>query len=101
MEIRNAKIESTFLGIEDHGIFTASIMLDYGKYGVQGFGQHDLSFKDYGIKYLRSVLEVLEVDQWEDLIGVNVRAKIKDGMIIGIGHIVNDEWFIPESKNKG
>ena len=34
----NAKITSTHLGQEDHGIFTAWLQLDYGGSG-QGFGE--------------------------------------------------------------
>jgi hypothetical protein len=100
MDIKNAEIQDTFLGIEDHGIFTASLTLDYGDSGCQGFGQHDLSFRDYGINYLRKILETLEVEQWEDLIGTFVRAKIENGLIVGIGHITKNIWFVPESKKK-
>lgn len=37
IEIRNARIVRTFLGIEDHGIFTAVLTLNYGD-SQQGFG---------------------------------------------------------------
>jgi hypothetical protein len=99
MEIKNAKIQSTFLGIEDHGIFTAMITLDYGE-SSQGFGNHDLTYRDYGIKYLRKILEVVGVDCWEELKGKHVRVK-SDGHIYSIGHIIEDKWFEPEGSKKG
>lgn len=42
MEIINAQIENTFLGIEDHGIFTGILTVAFGV-SCQGFGLHDLS----------------------------------------------------------
>ena len=35
MEIKNAKIESTMLGTEDHGIMTCYLYLDYGDKGTR------------------------------------------------------------------
>lgn len=49
-ELRNAKIRHTMLGIEDHGIFTFVLDLDYGGSG-QGAGMYCLDHhednKDY------------------------------------------------------
>lgn len=100
MEIKNAKIGSTFLGIEDHGIFTAMITVDYGG-SSQGFGQHNLTYKDYGIKYLRKILETVGVDSWEELVGKHIRVKKEGGYnskICSIGNIIEDKWFEPENK---
>ncbi len=44
MEIKNAKIEKTTLGFEDHGIMTLFIYLDYGGSG-QGFGGYGFGSK--------------------------------------------------------
>ena len=94
-EKKNAKIIKTFLGIEDHGIFTCSLTLDYG--GVcQGFGNHELKYEKYGVVYLERILQAVGVDKWERLLGRNIRADAEHGKVHGIGHIINDKWFYPE-----
>jgi hypothetical protein len=99
IEIRNAIIKRTFLGIEDHGIFTAVITLDYGS-SQQGFGQHNLEFKDYGIAYLRKILEAVGVNEWEELQGQTVRVKCEHTKVYAIGNIIQDKWFEPERLNE-
>jgi len=97
MEIKNAKIESTQLGKEDHGIPTCFITLDYGSAG-QGFGGYDLRY--YGIEMIIRILEVVDVEKWEDLVGKYVRVKIEDGLIQAIGHITKDSWYNPKAEDK-
>lgn len=106
-EIQNAKIERTFLGREDHGIFTAFLHLDYGSSG-QGFGGYSLgSLKaedetirnqscKFGVKFLLQVLDILEVESWEKLPGTKIRVDKEGwGDLYGIGHYLKDEWFYP------
>jgi hypothetical protein len=108
MEISNAKIESTMLGFEDHGIFTCLLYLDYGG-SSQGFGQHCLASEhpkdkatypfNYGANYIMGILKAVGVEKWEDLEGKYVRVKREDGWngkIVAIGHIVEDNWFNPD-----
>jgi hypothetical protein len=95
METRNAIIESTFLGIEDHGIFTCSLGLDYGSLH-QFFGMHNLSYKDYGVAYLRKILEVVGVNSWDELKDKPIRVKCEHTGVHAIGHIIEDKWFKPE-----
>jgi hypothetical protein len=87
-----AKIESTFLGIEDHGILTCSIGLNYG-HSAQGFGQYswDQRMPDGSYKgspliaiFIRKVLEVAGVDQWEKLVGKTIFALHNDGDPYGL-----------------
>lgn len=94
--IRNATIESTFLGIEDHGLFVWSIIMDYGS-GHQGF-QRILASKAHAesVVLIRKLLETVGVDSWEKLPGKNVRCVIEDGLIRGVGHITREKWFKPE-----
>src|SRR3990167_10576868 len=104
MQIVNAKINGTMLGIEDHGIMTASVELDYGGSG-QGFGgcALDEPIKDasgkflrrqgtaYGCEFIKRILWVVGVERWEALIGKHVRVKREDGwggMAFAIGHII-------------
>ena len=90
--VHNATVKSTFLGIEDHGIFTFSIMLDFGS-SVQGFGGPTLT-ASWGGEYLAEVLEAVGVRSWERLPGTNVRARRNsNGILDAIGHIVEDRWF--------
>lgn len=111
VEIVNARIDSTMLGVEDHGIMTAMIGLDYGG-SHQSFGGYGMDepikengeFKGrrgtaYGCEFIRRVLEVVGVERWEDLKGRHVRVKRPKGLggtIIAIGNIIKDQWFDPK-----
>jgi hypothetical protein len=108
IETVNARISSTMLGIEDHGIMTAFIHLDYGGAG-QGFGGY--AFDEwvgergaggerickgpYGIEFVRFVLKTLGVESWEKLPGTYCRAKQDNGRVYAIGHVLKDQWFDP------
>lgn len=92
-EIRNALIEKTFLGNEDHGIPTC--MLSTNANGTyQGFGGWDL--RHYGIDMLLGIMRAVEVERWEDLRGRYCRVKSKNGLLIAIGHITKNQWYQPE-----
>lgn len=102
-EIRNAKIKSTMLGIEDHGILTAMITVDFGG-SQQGFGGWAFDKYDgktrvgtaWGMEWIRRLLETIGVEKWEDLIGQVVRIRSTDGLISSIGHIIEEKWFTPK-----
>lgn len=91
----NGVIESVMLGLEDHGIPTCNLGIDFGG-TFQAFGGYDLRHKSYGIDFLMEILKVLGVSKWEDLKGTFVRARRTHTKIIAIGHIVKDQWFEPE-----
>jgi len=103
--IANARIESTFLGVEDHGIFTFSLMLDYGGSG-QGFGQYGLDSWDekegrrvgtaYGVEMIKAILEVVGVEKWEALEGQLVRTRATHSSISAIGHVLQNQWLDPK-----
>lgn len=95
METKNAKIKSTYLGLEDHGLFTCFLNLDYGG-SFQGFGGHSLTHPKYGVEYLGRVLKTVGVDRWEELPGKVIRVKADHGAVYAIGHIIEDRWFNPE-----
>lgn len=73
-----AKIESTFLGVEDHGIFTAMLNVNYGGSG-QGIGGYSLDDYDperktrigtaFGAEFIKRVLGVCGVSEWEKVKG--------------------------------
>lgn len=108
-EIRNAVIKSTMLGYEDHGIFSCMLYLDYGGSG-QGFGGYGLDTYDnktkkrkgtaYGLAFIAKILDTLEIEKWEDLPNTHCRADATFGKINGIGHILKDQWFYPETDLK-
>ena len=105
METKNAVIESTMLGIEDHGIMTCFLYLNYGGSG-QGFGGYGLDGFDkakdkrvgtaWGMEFVRRVLETFEVDSWEKLSGKHCRVVADYGKVYRIGHIIKERWFDPE-----
>lgn len=93
-----AQVEGTFLGVEDHGILTAIIYLDYGV-GVQGAGMYTFDTYNrpregdpyapmydservgtaYGAEWIRLVLKAFGAEKWEDLPGRNIYALKKKG----------------------
>jgi len=104
----NAKITSTMLGYEDHGILTCMIHLTQGASG-QGFGGWRLDSYSKKLKcktdsayagfWMRRLLEVVGVEKWEDLKGKYIRVDGEEfGNIEGIGHIIEDKWFYPNKE---
>lgn len=97
-----AKIKSTFLGIEDHGIFTFAIHLDYGGSG-QGYGHICLGSAAHPdadgltFRFINRILEACGVDNWEKLPGRTVYA-IKEA---GWGGMVRGLAPLPTEKGVG
>ena len=114
--IINAKIESTMLGVEDHGILSCMIHLSWQGAG-QGFGGYAFDepvfgpggrergdFKGrrgcaFGAEFIRRLLDTLKVERWERLPGTYVRLRKTDnfGAIDAIGHITDERWFDPKT----
>lgn len=100
----NGIIRSTFLGVEDHGIMTFNIDIEFEGAG-QGFGGYALDGADPKDKNsrvgspaaatsIRNILETLEVKCWEDLPGTTLRVfRDNEGYIREIGHIFKDKKF--------
>lgn len=83
-EQRIGKVTSTFLGLEDHGIWTAYLHMDYGGSG-QGVGGYTLdepvhegeSFKGrvgsaYGMEWIRRTTKACGVNSWERVAGCTI-----------------------------
>lgn len=109
METINARIKSTMIGYEDHGIMTAYLMLEYDGCG-QGFGGYGLDEPGldggdrmptiYCGAFIQEVLKAVGVSKWEDLPGKIIRVKKKDkwnGSILAVGNVIEDKWFYPEN----
>ena len=89
---RIAKVTSTFLGFEDHGIFTFNLMLNYGDSG-QGAGSYDLR-GDWCAATLQAILRACGVDQWEKIKGRTIIALVDKqgfGLVRGIGPLPTEE----------
>lgn len=108
IETKNAVITGTMLGIEDHGIMSCMVFLDYGG-GGQAFGGYSLDtpIKDaagkflrregtaYGMEFIARVLRATGAESWEKLKGTHVRVRADYGKVHAIGHIIKDQWFDP------
>lgn len=99
----NAKIKSTSLGYEDHGILTCFLHLEQQGVG-QGFGGYRLDApnggdSEMGTFWIQRILSVVDVQRWEDVVGKYVRVEGEEfGDIFGIGHITHNIWFFPKKE---
>lgn len=102
MEIKNAKIESTVLGYEDHGILTFNLALDYGGSGQRTGGyrldgydsiNHKTIYTAKGLELIAKIIETAGVDKWEDLKGQHIRVKASFDRVYAIGNILGNEWL--------
>lgn len=111
MTIKNAVIKSTQLTTEAHGMLSAWLILDYGETS-QGFGGYVLYLpKSFDHHKLESVaghfifrcIEIAGVTEWERLTGRTIRVDLTSefGDILGIGHIIKDDWFYPKKDFEG
>lgn len=102
--IRNARITSTMLGREDHGIMTFMLYIDAGDFscGVGGFCLDEFStdsqtrvFRAKSMKAISEILNVVGVDKWEDLPGKYIRFEDNGwgSTVTKIGNIIDDKWF--------
>ncbi len=104
IETSNAIIKSTRLSIEDHGMLSAWIYLDYGGSG-QGFGGYALylpkEFKHHAKDipfaghFIFRVLQIAGVTKWADLPDKTIRVRREHSKVHAIGHIIEDDWFDP------
>lgn len=94
IETKNAIIVDAEVYIEDHGILTASIELDYGS-SIQSFGNY--AIEEYP-SFLSSVLKIVGVYSWNKLIGKAIRVKAESTKVHAIGHITKDIWFNPSEE---
>lgn len=104
MEIKNAKIRSTMLGRDSHGIMTFMICIDSGYFlcNIGGYGLDDFNpatqtriFRAESMEAISKVLEVVGVDKWEDLPGKYIRFEDNGcgSTVTKIGNILEDNWF--------
>lgn len=92
--IHNAVINKAHLGLEDHGIMTAYLDINYGG-SFQGFGGWDLRRPAALGTFVMGVLKVVDVPSWDRLVGKPIRVKVENGLVKKIGHYLHDRWFDP------
>lgn len=84
-----AKIESTTIGPEDHGIFTAFVSCALEDGWHQGFGGYDLREGSAAATFIQKVLWAAEASSWEKLVGKTLVVYKKDrhSEIAGVGKL--------------
>lgn len=106
--IKNAKIQSTMLGREDHGIMTFMIYIAANGFscGIGGYCLDEFDsttktrvFRAESMEVISKILEVVGVDKWEDLPGQYIRFEDNGlgSIVTKIGNIIDDKWFDIES----
>lgn len=86
-----AKITDSFLGWEDHGIFTATLFVDYGGTS-QGIGNYCLVTKAggeaNGMKFIMSLMSACGVSSWEKILGKTIFVlSDNNGRVIGVENL--------------
>lgn len=113
MKIKNAKIVSTQLGREDHGIMTFLIFVEFDGCSC-GIGGRALDMYDpvlkkrvytpKGLEAISKILDTVGVDKWEKLPGTYMRV-VDNGWgstINKIGNLMDNKWFdLEEFFSKG
>ena len=90
----------------DSGVLTIDVMLKYRSAG-QGFGGYALylppNYKNGGDccgRFIWRLMQVAEVGDLKHIVGRAIRVKHTSNEVKAIGHIVNDDWFIPDVELK-
>lgn len=103
--LKNARIQSTMLGREDHGILMFMLHIEFDSCISCGVGGYALDEYDYktktrvfsakSIEVIAKILEVVGVDSWEELPGKYIRFEDNGwgSRITKIGNIMDDKWL--------
>lgn len=74
-------------------VYAVRLKIDYYNISFGGSGLSDKKFNRMAF-HIESILKVLEVQSWEELLEKEVRAICRNNTyIIGIGHLTKDQWF--------
>lgn len=104
LETVNAKIKSTMLGVEDHGILTFYLHCEwpgsgcgFGGYAIDKFDPASGKRLGYGpgLTAIKRVIETVGVESWEKLAGQVIRVSHDGNKILAIGNLLEDRWFDP------
>ncbi len=114
IERKIAKIEETFLGVEDHGILTAILTLNYGHagQGTPGYaldeprgvrGDRGRTGTAFGMEMVASIMRACGVRRWEDLKGRTIIALVGDDRVVGLAPLPTehgDEFLFADVKDR-
>lgn len=102
--IKNAKIVSTMLGREDHGIMTFMLHIQFDTCVSCGVGGYVLDeydpetktriFKPKSMEVISKILDVVGVNSWEELPEKYIRFEDNGwgSTVTKIGNIMEDKW---------
>ena len=91
-----AKADRLFLGYEDHGILTCTVMFDGGGWGQgtpgYGFDEHDEETKSrvvtspFGLAFIARLMQAFGVDEWNKIKGRTIFVLRQEpfGPIVGL-----------------
>lgn len=85
----NGIIREVNLEIEDHGILVADVQISFD--GTEQGYIVSLTESNTYIA-IRSILEAVGKNSWENLPGTAIRVQREKGMIRRIGHTYKDQW---------
>jgi hypothetical protein len=100
----NAMIESADI-VAERGIFVCPrLAFDYGGAGQSYGGRMASNIENdnprpYMDAYITGIFRVFKVEAWSDLKGKPARVQIKDGLIVAVGHYLEDRWFSFDDAN--
>jgi hypothetical protein len=92
-EIVNVKATSTFIGKEDHGVFTIGVELSGSGIGIMYGGYGYTNMPEYHVLAMIELIRVFDVAQWEKIPGKFCRAKLEGSRVVAVGHLIEDIWF--------
>lgn len=103
--VLNAEIRDATLSNEDHNSLIATLGLRREGGTHQGFGGHILhpnpDDDDYTLgagyagHFIWRVLSIAGVHEWSGLRGRPIRVLEFEGLLVAIGHYLDDDWFCP------
>lgn len=89
MDIINAKIKYSFLGIDTDGAACLQIVFE-GKNGLNYFTDKIYTVE---MSFIKDILNTLEVRSWEELPRKFARIKLDGKRIAAIGNLIEDKWI--------
>jgi hypothetical protein len=101
-EVKNAVVVLAAISVDiESGDLIATVALRVG-YNTVLFGPdyplYGPAPRRYsGGRLLKRIMDVAGVHNWDKLTDRAVRVRLVDGKVAGIGHIIDDNWFNPET----
>ena len=89
MEIINAKIKASYLGVDEEGTLYLQIIFD-SKNGTQ-YSTDRVAFVD--ASFIKDIVNTLEIRSWEELPRKFARIKIEGKRVLAIGNLIEDKWI--------